>query len=210
MEAGATTPEKAPRRPRSDGIRSRQAILKRAASLATVEGIAGLTLSRLAEEVGMSKSGVYAHFGSKEELQLATVDFAEDVFTTEVIGPGGDIEPGVARLTAYADLFLRHVQESIYPGGCFFASALTELDTHPGPVRDRAFTFLDKWATLLQREVEAAQAAGEIREDVSAAQLTFELGAFLFMANTQFVARGDAALLDAARVAVRDRLAAAA
>src|SRR4051795_5290383 len=125
---------RAARRRRSDGERSRAAILREAARLATVDGLDGLSLARLADAVGMSKSGLFAHFGSKEELQLATVDAARAIFEDLVIEPAGAAAPGLPRLQAYIDGFLDHVQEGVFPGGCFFVSAVSELDTHPGAV----------------------------------------------------------------------------
>src|SRR6476661_4051000 len=127
-----------PTRRRSDGERSRTAILREAARLATVEGLDGLSLSRLADAVGMSKSGLFAHFGSKEELQLATVEAASAIFDELVIDPAEEAAPGLPRLRAYIDGFLEHVELSVFPGGCFFVSAMSELDTRPGPVRDDA------------------------------------------------------------------------
>src|SRR5215208_3833034 len=108
------------RKTRSDGERSRKAILDAAGQLATVEGLEGLTIGRLADHIGMSKSGLYAHFGSKEELQLATVGAAEEVFDYEVLLPAQQAEPGLPRLDAYCEHFISHVQRSVFPGGCFF------------------------------------------------------------------------------------------
>src|SRR4051812_24492153 len=99
------------RRRRSDGERSRAAILREAARLATVDGLDGLSLAHLADAVGMSKSGLFAHFGSKEELQLATVDAASTIFEELVIGPAGEARPGVVRLRAYVERFLSHLDE---------------------------------------------------------------------------------------------------
>src|SRR4051794_29726931 len=129
------------RRRRSDGERTRAAILHEAARLATVEGLDGLSLARLAEAVGMSKSGLFAHFRSKEELQLATIDAASAIFDELVIEPASDEAAGVPRLRAYVERFLDHVEEGVFPGGCFFVSAVGELGTHPGPVRDGAMAF---------------------------------------------------------------------
>src|SRR4051794_25238460 len=143
------------RRRRADGERSRAAILREAARLATVEGLGGLSLARLAEAVGMSKSGLFAHFGSKEQLQLATVDAASAIFEELVLGPAEEVAPGVARLRAYVDGFLRHVEEGVFPGGCFFVSAMGELDTHPGPVRDAAMAFSQRWMRLLAEQAAA-------------------------------------------------------
>src|SRR5213595_771130 len=138
-----------PRRRRSDGERSRQAILGEAARLATVEGIEGLSLARLAEAVGMSKSGLFAHFGSKEELQLATIDAASAIFDDLIIDPAGAETTGVPRLRAYIERFLDHVQEGVFPGGCFFISAVSELGAQQGPVRDGAIAFSERWLALL-------------------------------------------------------------
>src|SRR5436305_752790 len=131
-------PERPHRMRRSDGQRSRDAILREAGRLATVEGIAGLSISRLAGAVGMSKSGLFAHFGSKEDLQLATIEMAADLYAEHVVEPALSAPTGLDRLEQLAENFLRHVEEGLYPGGCFFASVAAEMDTHPGAVRDRA------------------------------------------------------------------------
>jgi len=197
------------RRHRKDGERSREAILQEAAKLATVEGLDGLSLSRLAKEVGMSKSGIYAHFGSKEELQLATIDAADAVFAAEVVSPAADAAPGIERLRSYGELFLRHIRGGVFPGGCFFASATTELDTRPGVVRDRALAVANRWMDLLEAEVRTARDNGEIDESTQPEQLTFELNAYLFLGNTKFVASGDPTALDRAQTAFDSRLEAA-
>src|SRR5271154_3359568 len=133
------------RRRRSDGERSRNAILREAAQLATVEGIAGLSIGRLAEAVGMSKSGLFAHFGSKEELQLATIETASALFSEHVIEPASDAPTGLERLRQLTEGFLRHVEDDVFLGGCFFASVAAEMDTRPGPVRDLAVRVVDEW-----------------------------------------------------------------
>ena len=201
--------EQTERRRRSDGERSRQAILREATRLATVEGIEGLSLGHLADAVGMSKSGLFAHFRSKEELQLATVATADEIFDEVVVGPARQAPPGVARLTAYAERFVAHVRDAVFPGGCFFASAAAELDTRPGPVRDRALQVVGRWNGLLQREAADAQAAGELGASLDPAQLAFELNAFLLLGNAQFIATGDEAALERSMRAVTSRLQAA-
>src|SRR5262245_11419250 len=125
------------RRRRSDGERSRTAILDAAARLATVEGIGGVSIARLADEVGMSKSGLFAHFRSKEELQLATIDTASALFAARVTDPVDEATTGMQRLRLLVDGYLRYLEVETFPGGCFFASVLAEMDTQPGPVRDR-------------------------------------------------------------------------
>jgi AcrR family transcriptional regulator len=195
------------RRQRSDGQRSRAAILREAARLATVEGLDGLSLSRLAEAVGMSKSGLFAHFGSKEELQLATIEAASAIFEELVVERAGEAKAGVPRLRAYTELFLAHVEEGVFPGGCFFISAVGELDARPGPVRDGAVAYSQRWLGLLADEVAAGQAAGELDPAADPPQVAFELHAFLVLGNMQFVASGAPAALEAVRRAVDDRLA---
>ena len=204
----AMPPPPTTRRRRSDGERSRAAILREAARLATVEGLDGLSLARLADEVGMSKSGLFAHFGSKEELQLATIEAASATFQELVIDPAADQAAGVPRLRAYVERFLRHVEEGVFPGGCFFVSAVGELGPHPGPVRDGAMTFSQSWLTLLAEQVAEAQQLGELDRAADPAQIAFELHAYMVLGNMQFVAAGDAASLDRVRVAVDARLSA--
>jgi AcrR family transcriptional regulator len=202
------SPSRPSRRQRSDGERSRAAILREAARLATVEGLDGLSLARLADAVGMSKSGLFAHFGSKQELQLATIDAASAIFDELVIEPAGTETAGVSRLRAYIEGFLNHVQEGVFPGGCFFVSAMGELDTHPGPVRDGAMAFSQSWLALLADQVAAAQAADELDPVADPPQIAFELNAYMVLGNMQFVAAGDPAALDRVRRAVDDRLSA--
>jgi AcrR family transcriptional regulator len=199
-----------PRRRRSDGERSREAILREAAKLATVEGIDGLSIARLAQAVGMSKSGLFAHFGSKEELQLATVETASELFGEQVIQPALAAPSALERLRAFAELFLRHVESNVFPGGCFFASVAAELDTRTGPVRDRAIELQEGWLDGLAAAVRDAQAEGAIDLAEEPEQLAFELDAYLLMANLRFVATQDATPMEQARRALEGRLAAAA
>ena len=203
-----TPPARAPRRARSDGERSRAAILHEAARLATVDGLDGLSLAHLADAVGMSKSGLFAHFRSKQELQLATVEAASAIFDEQVIEPAGAARPGVARLRGYVERFLGHVEEGVFPGGCFFVSAVSELDAHPGPVRDGAMAFSRRWLELLAKEVAAGQAGGELDSGADPAQIAFELNAYMVLGNMQFVATSDPSALDRVRRAVDNRLAA--
>jgi len=195
-----------PRRLRSDGERSRAAILHEAARLATVDGLDGLSLAHLANAVGMSKSGLFAHFRSKQELQLATVDAASAIFDEQVIEPAAAARPGLARLRAYVERFLAHVEDGVFPGGCFFVSAVSELDAHPGPVRDGAMAFSQRWLGLLAEEVAAAQTAGELDPDADPPQIAFELNAYMVLGNMQFVATANPSALDRVRRAVNNRL----
>jgi AcrR family transcriptional regulator len=194
------------RKRRSDGERSRSAILREAAQLATVEGITGLSIGRLAEAVGMSKSGLFAHFGSKEELQLATVQTANAVFAEQVIEPAERAPSGLERLRRLADGYLRYVEAGTFAGGCFFASALAEVDMHPGPVRDVLVAFNEDWLGRLQAAVRDAQEAGAIDPEEDAAQLAFEIEAALFLANGQFVVVRTSEPIERARRTIERRL----
>ena len=197
---------KRPRTPRSDGIRTRQAILDEAARLATVEGLEGLSLARLAGQVGMSKSGLFAHFGSKEELQIATVERATAIFDDDVVRPAANEADGLARLRGLLERFLRHVEVAVFPGGCFFASAVAELDTRSGPVRELVVRVAADWVDALEQAARDAQEEGLLDRRVDPAQLAFELDAYAMLGNALFVASGSTEALDRARRAIADRL----
>src|SRR6516225_10636462 len=135
----------------SKGQASRDTILRTAAKLATTKGLDGLSIGDLAAEVGMSKSGLYAHFKSKEELELATIETAAAIFDGEVLQPAAKAHAGTERLGALVDAFLSHLERRVFPGGCFFAAVAAELDTRPGPARDRVVRVLDEWLSLLRQ-----------------------------------------------------------
>ena len=193
------------RRRRSDGERSRRTILLTAARLATVEGLDGLTIGRLAAATGMSKSGLFAHFGSKEELQLATIGAAEEIFAEDVLRPALEAE-GLERVRALSERFLSHVGRNVFPGGCFFASAAAELDTRPGPVRERVVAVQRQWMDLFEGAIRTAQERRELDPSVDPAQLTFELNALLGEANGLYLLSGDSGAFDMARRGIADRL----
>ena len=197
------------RKPRSDGVQSRSAILGEAARLATVEGIDGLSLARLAQKVGMSKSGLFAHFGSKEELQLATIDAATAIFETEVVVPADAAPTALERLRLLAAGYLRYIEADTFPGGCFFASVLSEVDMHPGKVRDRLVSFLGDWLGRLDAVIREAQGEGGLNPAEDPAQLTFEIEAALFLANAQFVVMHTPEPIERARTAITRRIDAA-
>jgi AcrR family transcriptional regulator len=188
------------------GQRTRRAILDRAASLATEEGLEPLSIGRLAEATGMSKSGLFAHFGSKEDLQLATVDHAAAIFVEEVIAPAREAPKGIARVWALCDHMIGYSERQVFPGGCFFASASFEFNHRPGPVRDRIREMLRSWHSYLEHAVEQAQELGEIDAALDARELGFQLDALAQAANAQFQLFGEAHVFDSARAAIRDRL----
>ena len=148
MELAQVEPR--PKRTRSDGERSRQAILRGATELATIEGLEGLSLGTLAAHIGMSKSGLYAHFGSKQELQLATIDAAEEIFDREVTQPGLAAGGPLDQVLGLSDAFLSYVERRVFPGGCFFAAAAAEFDAREGgPVRGRIQEFHTEWFAMV-------------------------------------------------------------
>lgn len=187
---------------RSKGERTRSAILAEAARLATVDGLDGLTIGGLATAIGMSKSGLYAHFGSKEDLQLATIASARETFVAEVFVPALAAAQGIERLRAACEAFLSHIERRVFPGGCFFAVAAADVGTRQGVVRDAVAAQQRDWLELLQRLARKAMEVGELEPDVDPAQLAFELNAVLVSASTSFVLQGDAAVFDRARAAV--------
>lgn len=197
------------KRRRADGERSRTAILAAAAKLATLEGLEGLSIGRLADHLGISKSGLYAHFRSKEELQLASIDTAAGIFAAEVIRPTLDAASPLAGLDAIADTFVSYLEREIFPGGCFFSVVTAELDSHPGSVKERLRELQRKWLRGLAQRVRDAQEAGEIRADEDPKQLAFELNGMLQMGNSMFVLQGASEGLERARRGFRSRLAAA-
>ena len=202
-------PQTADRRRRSDGERSRNAILREAAQLATVEGLGGLSIGRLADAVGMSKSGLFAHFGSKEDLQLATIKTASTLFTEQVVAPALAAPTGLERLRRLTENYLQYVGDGVYPGGCFFASVASEMDTHPGPVRDQAVGVAAEWFEHLVTAVRDAEVEGAIDSSEDPEQLAFEIEAYLLLANAQFVVSQEPTPLDRARRAIERRLSAA-
>jgi AcrR family transcriptional regulator len=180
------------------GAETRAAILDRAVDLASVEGLEGLTIGRLAAELEMSKSGLFAHFGSKQELQLATVGAAANRFRGAVIEPALDSPDGAPRLRAMADSYLAYLDGGAYSGGCFWAATSAEYDDRPGPVRDAIAAALDVWLGELERQARVAGAS-------EPARFAFELYAVVMGANSRFRLSGDRRTFEYARTVV-DRL----
>ena len=196
----------AQRKQRADGERTRQAIVREAVSLATLHGLEGLSIGDLAGALDMSKSGVYAHFGSKQDLQLAAVDEAGRIFRADVIEPALAAGPGIDQLIALCDGFFGHLERRTLPGGCFFAGAASEMGTRPGPVKEQIAAFQSELTGLIRHFVVAALERRELSTDEDPDALTFELNGIILAANTNFVLRQDPATLEMARDVVRRRL----
>ena len=207
MMTDTTDARRVPRRPRADGQRTRSAILSVAASLATVDGLEGLSIGNLAAATGISKSGLYAHFGSKQDLQLATVDEAERILVAEVLEPALASRPGLDQLAAACEAFLGYVQRRVFPGGCFFVAAALEMGTHPGPVKERVAAVQATFIAQLRGFAATAVEQGELPAGEDPDQLAFELYAIMVGADARYVLHDDAAVLDMARRIIRRRLA---
>ena len=185
--------------------RTRQEILVVAADIASAEGLEGLSIGRLAKELKMSKTGVFAHFGSKEELQIAAVNRAKEVFLEQVVKPAIAEPRGVRRLKAMLARWLNYVERSIFRGGCFFAAASLEFDSRPGRVRDAVADLTKAWMDALRSEIACAKAQKEIGRATVPAQLAFELHAFVQEANWAYQLFGDRTAFSRARRSIDDR-----
>ena len=188
------------------GDRTRRLVLRRAVDVASVDGLEGLSIGGLATELSISKSGLIAHFGSKEQLQLATVRAARAIFAAAVVEPALQEPPGLGRVRALLENWLEYSSDRRFPGGCFFARAAHEYAGRPGAVRDALAAVDEEWVGLIARTVVEAQDAGEVRADVDAEQLAFELAAYLDSANLRSLLLGSAGVYDLARTALARRL----
>ncbi|MGH3553928.1 MAG: TetR/AcrR family transcriptional regulator [Mycobacterium sp.] len=188
------------------GERARSAILAKAADIASADGLEGLSIGRLAQECGTSKSNVAAHFGPKAQLQLAAIGYAGDVFVRHVISPALHAENGLPRLVALYQHWMDYSRRRVFSGGCFFAAVTAEYDAREGVIRDALRGHHTSWLGLQERLVHEAQATGEIRADVDPAQLAFELDAFARAANSQAVLFDDDTAYDQATVAITARI----
>jgi len=184
----------------------RERILAAAVEKARQIGLEALSIGVLAKDVGMSKAGLFAHFGSKEDLQLATLEAALNGFVTRVIVPAERTERGLPRLFQVVMDWIASIEEKRDQGGCFFYAIAAEFDGRPGAVRDRLVGSSERWLDWLLRQVALAKERGHLAPDVDAEQLAFELHAYGQQANweAQLLRREDA--FDRARRAVRERL----
>lgn len=197
-------------RRRSDGEQTHATILDEAMRLASIEGLNGLTIGRLADVAGISKSGLYAHFGSKERLQLETIEAAWQVFEREVIHPALAAPEGLARIEALCDAYVSYIERGVFPGGCFFAGLLTEFDAQPGPIHDLVADGNQQWVEFQISLISRAQELGEIDPSVDPEQLAFETEALLEFAGYLYILHRDPAKLKRGRAAahaILDRVA---
>jgi len=179
------------RRSDSEAQSTREAILRRSVDIASVEGLEGLTIGRLAADLGMSKAGVIGHFGSKEELQLAALELAADIFRTEVWEPAADLEPGLPRLLGILNAWTGYADRPAFPGGCFIAAASFEWDGREGRMHDAVASHTGRWRKVLIAEIERAVEKGELPADTDPAQAAFGLEALASGMNPARQLHGD-------------------
>jgi AcrR family transcriptional regulator len=181
------------------GARSRQAIARHAVDVASLEGLSGLSLGRLAADLGLSKSGIQTLFRTKEGLQAAAAESALEAFADAVIRPAMAAPRGAARLRALLEGWIAYVSEPLFPGGCFWAANLPDFDGRPGLIHDLLFGHQRDWRGLIAAELRQAAAAGEIAS-VDLDLAAFQIDAVLLAANTALRAGDDAAVAHARRV----------
>jgi AcrR family transcriptional regulator len=170
--------------------------------IASAEGLEGLSIGRLATELNMSKTGIFAHFGSKEQLQLATVDAAKQVFLEQVVQPSLTHSRGIPRLRAMLENWIGYVERIVFRGGCFFAAASAEFDSRPGSVRDEIARLTKAWLIALQEEIAFARSAKQVKATVDPVQVAFELHAYVQEANWAFKLFNDKSAFSHARQAI--------
>ncbi|MEW1564551.1 TetR/AcrR family transcriptional regulator [Streptomyces sp. NPDC093509] len=172
-----------PRKSVAETAATRDRILGSALTLASAEGLEGLTIGRLATGLGMSKAGVIGHFGSKEALQLATLDTAVERFRLRVPGRAVGARPGTERLARAFDEWISYMAEDEGHGGCFLTSVASEFDGRPGPVRDAVLAALTAWTAYVTAELDTAIRTGQLPERTDVGQLVFELGGAILAAD---------------------------
>lgn len=164
-----------PRRSATDVADSRATAVQAAVDVASVEGLEGITIGRLADRLDMSKSGLIGRFGDKERLQRAVLAAAIERFTENVWTPAQDATPGLPRLEAIVDAWIGHLRAGVFPGGCFVTTASVEYDARPGPLRDDVAAAVHRWLGVLEHEAATARDAGDLPADRDPADVAFEL-----------------------------------
>jgi AcrR family transcriptional regulator len=191
---------------RARGMRSRAAVLERSVQLASRDGLEGLTIGALAADLGVQKSSVFASFGSKEDLQLATLAAARAILIEHVVASALSSEEGLPRLLAIGEAWWDYLGGEVFAGGCFLCAASAEMDGRPGAVRDAVAAVMSEWLSVLAANVKAAVAAGDLAGETDPRALAFRLNALGMAANWQRQLFGDPAGIEHARAAWRETL----
>jgi AcrR family transcriptional regulator len=190
---------------RSKGEQTRQAVLARALKIAAREGLAALTIGRLAEELRMSKSGLFAHFHSKQALELATLEKAKEVFADAVLRPAQASRVGIERVWNLCDLWLQHIERRVFSGAYFFTGAFFEYADRPGPIAEAITRVAQEWFNTLRKSVQEAQEQGQINPEAKAKKVAWELNDRLVGAHWANLLEGGGRCREA-RIALLDRL----
>ena len=192
-----------PRRSQAAVAETRSALTQAAVEHASIEGLEGLTIGNLAGKVEMQKSSVFSLFGSKRELQLATLEAAIEQFKDEVWAPVADERPGLPRLLALCRSWLAYHEREVMPGGCFLTTATIEYDARPGRLRDAIAATMKQWLGVLEREAAVAIEAGDLPRDTDPADVAFQLNALAAAASYGFQLWRDPAVFARARRSMR-------
>jgi AcrR family transcriptional regulator len=195
-----------PRRSAAQIAGSRAETLDAAVALASIVGLEGLTIGRLADELAMSKSGLVGRFGSKEDLQLAALDLAARIFRDVVYDPATAAPQGLRRLNAICDAWVDYLGDPPFPGGCFLTTASVEFDAQPGPVNDRVRRVMRTWLSALEHEARIAVAGGELPAETDPKDIAFTINALAVGANCDFQLHRDPRALQRARRAMANVL----
>jgi AcrR family transcriptional regulator len=189
------------------GDLTRRTVLKRAVDIASIQGLEGLSIGQLAADLEISKSGLFAHFGAKEELQLATIRAARRIYSDTVVAPAMAAPAGLERIWALSEAWLGYSHDRVFPGGCFFAKATHDYAGRPGKVRDALAAANAEWMALVEQAVEEARELGHLVATTDAGQLAFELNAYYEGANLISLLRdADDSAYDLARRSIGTRL----
>jgi AcrR family transcriptional regulator len=192
-----------PRRTVADVADSRASAVEAAVALASVEGLEGITIGRLADRLGMSKSGLIGRFGHKEAMQRAVLAAAVERFTEAVWQPATRSDPGLSRLEAIVEAWIAHLRDGVFLGGCFVTTASVEYDARPGPLHDDVAAAVSRWLGVLEAEARFAREAGDLPPDRNPADVAFELHSLASGGSVAARLIGDAAGLDRTRAAMR-------
>jgi AcrR family transcriptional regulator len=192
-----------PRRTAADVADSRATAVRAAIDLASIEGLEGLTIGRLAGELAMSKSGLIGRFGDKEAMQRAVLSAAVERFIDAVWRPAARFEPGLPRLEAIVEAWIGHLRDGVFPGGCFVTTASVEYDARPGPLHDDVAAAVARWLGVLEAEARHAREAGDLPADRDPADVAFELHSLASGGSVAGRLIGDEVALDRTRAAMR-------
>ncbi|HEY4221758.1 MAG TPA: TetR/AcrR family transcriptional regulator [Myxococcota bacterium] len=168
---------------RARGAATQNRILEKAVHIASVEGLSAMSLATLAKATSMSKSGLFAHFRSKEALQIAIIDEAERIFFDGVVRPAQQANAGIERLMHLVEGYVEYSSRGPFEGGCFFAAAAHEFDGRPGPVRDRVIQYFDNWTSQVRTAAQEAAQRGHLKEGLDVESFLFELQGIGLSAN---------------------------